>query len=56
METVLAEMRAEDSNISYLVGTLKARIKQHEKRWQELPGTKVRDSVEVKLYDKDGEV
>jgi transposase len=55
-ETVLAEMRAEDRNVSYLVGTPKGRIKQHEKRWLELPWTKVRDSVEVKLYEKDGEV
>ena len=55
-EAVLAEMRAEDSNVSYLVGTPKGRIKQHEKRWLELPWTKVRDSVEVKLYEKDGEV
>ena len=55
-EAVLAEMRAEDSNVSYLVGTPKGRIKQHEKRWLELPWTKVRDSVEVKLYEKDEEV
>ena len=40
----------------YLVGTPKARIQQHEKKWLDLPWQKVRDSVEVKLYQHEGEL
>jgi transposase len=38
------------------VGTPKARINQHEKKWLDLPWQKVRDSVEVKLYRHEGEL
>ena len=38
------------------MGTPKARIQQHEKKWLDLPWQKVRDSVEVKLYQHDGEL
>jgi hypothetical protein len=38
------------------VGTPKSRITQHEKQWLELPWQKVRDSVEVKLYQHEGEL
>ena len=55
-EAVLAEMRAPGRQISYLVGTPKSRIAKHEKLWLELPWQKVRDSVEVKLYQQDGEL
>src|SRR5205823_1204606 len=34
----------------------KGRIKQHEKKWLDLPWQKVRDSVEVKLYQHEGEL
>ena len=40
----------------YLVGTPKGRINQHEKKWLDLPWQKVRDSVEVKLYEHEGEL
>jgi len=33
-----------------------ARINQHEKKWLDLPWQKVRDSVEVKLYQLEGEL
>ena len=55
-EAVLAAMRAPGREISYLVGTPKSRIAKHEKLWLELPWQKVRDSVEVKLYQEDGEL
>jgi hypothetical protein len=42
--------------VHYLVGTAKSKIKQHEQQWLELPWQKVRDSVEVKLYEQDGEL
>jgi hypothetical protein len=38
------------------VGTPKGRINQHEKKWLDLPWQKVRDSVEVKLYQHEGEL
>ena len=55
-EAVLQEMRAPQRQTFYLVGTPKARINQHEKKWLGLPWHKVRDSVEVKLYAHEGEL
>jgi transposase len=55
-EAVLQEMREPGRQTFYLVGTPKARIKQHEKKWLDLPWQKVRDSVEVKLYQHEGEL
>lgn len=42
--------------MSYLVGTPRSRVAQHEGKWLELPWRKVRDSVDVKIYQHDGEV
>ena len=53
---ILAEMRDPAREVSYLVGTPKSKIKQHEKLWLDLPWQKVRDSVDVKLYGQDGEL
>src|SRR5271157_742297 len=55
-EAILKEMRAPERQTFYLVGTPKGRINQHEKQWLELPWRKVRDSVEVKLYQHEGEL
>jgi transposase len=55
-EAVLQEMREPARQTFYLVGTPKAKIKQHEKKWLDLPWQKVRDSVEVKLYQHEGEL
>jgi transposase len=55
-EAVLAEMRDPSREMFYLVGTPKARVTKYEKQWLELPWTKVRDSVEVKLFSQDGEL
>jgi transposase len=55
-EAILAEMREPQRQTFYLVGTPKGKINQHEKKWLDLPWQKVRDSVEVKLYEKDGEL
>jgi Transposase DDE domain len=54
-EAILAEMRDPRRQISYLVGTPKSRIKKHEQKWLDLPWRKVRDSVEVKLFEQDNE-
>jgi transposase len=55
-EAVLKEMRDPERQTFYLVGTPKGRINQHEKKWLDLPWQKVRDSVEVKLYEHEGEL
>jgi transposase len=53
-EELLAEMRAPEREMFYLVGTPRGKIRQYEKKWLALPWNKVRDSVEVKLF-ADGE-
>jgi transposase len=55
-EAILQEMRQPERQTFYLVGTPKGRINQHEKKWLDLPWHKVRDSVEVKLYQHEGEL
>jgi hypothetical protein len=55
-ETILKDMREPERETFYLVGTPKGRISQHEKKWLDLPWRKVRDSVEVKLYQHEGEL
>jgi transposase len=55
-EAILKEMRDPERQTFYLVGTPKGRIHQHEKKWLDLPWQKVRDSVEVKLYQHEGEL
>jgi len=55
-EAMLKEMREPERQTFYLVGTPKGRINQHEKKWLDLPWQKVRDSVEVKLYEHEGEL
>jgi transposase len=55
-EALLKEMRAPERQTFYLVGTPKGKINQHEKKWLDLPWQRVRDSVEVKLYEHEGEL
>jgi transposase len=55
-EAILKEMRAPERQTFYLVGTPRGRIHQHEKKWLDLPWQRVRDSVEVKLYEHEGEL
>ena len=55
-EAVLQEMRASRQETFYIVGTSRPKVKQYEKQWLELPWQKVRDSVEVKLFAKEGEL
>jgi hypothetical protein len=53
-EDVLAEMRAADPPIYYLVGTPRARVRQTRGHWEALPWQKIKDTVEVKLF-REGE-
>jgi transposase len=55
-EAILTEMRTSRQETFYLVGTSRAKVKQYEKKWLELPWHKVRESVEVKLFAEDGEL
>ncbi len=55
-DAILAEMRDPERQMFYLVGTSKSGINQYEKKWLDLPWQKVRDSVEVKLFNNEGEL
>jgi transposase len=55
-EALLAEMRDPARQMFYLVGTPKGRVNQHEKKWLDLPWQQVRESVQVKLYEQEGEL
>jgi hypothetical protein len=55
-EEILLEMQGPGREIFYLVGTPKGKIQQYEKKWLDLPRQKVRDSVDVKLFEQDGEL
>jgi len=54
-EAVLAEMRASDPPVHYLVGTPKGRLTQLEKLLLDKPWQEVRTGVHVKLLAQDGE-
>jgi transposase len=55
-EALLQAMRDPARQTFYLVGTPKGRVNQHEKKWLELPWQQVRESVQVKLYEHEGEL
>jgi hypothetical protein len=55
-EKLLAQMRASDPPVHYLVGTPKGRLSRLEGRLIELPWKDVRDGIEVKLLPEDKEV
>jgi hypothetical protein len=55
-EAVLAEMRASDPPVQYLVGTPKGRLNRLEKQLIEKPWRKAREGVDVKLLAQDEEL
>ena len=55
-EAVLAEMRASDPPVQYLVGTPKGRLSRLEKQLLDKPWQQAREGVAVKLLAKDGEL
>jgi hypothetical protein len=55
-EEVLAQMRASDPPVQYLVGTPKGRLGKLEAELSELPWKEVRQGVEVKLLPQQGEL
>jgi hypothetical protein len=55
-EAALAQMRASDPPVQYLVGTPKGRLNRLEKHLIEKPWRKAREGVEVKLLAQDEEL
>ena len=55
-EAVLAEMRASETPSYYLVGTPRGRLRKMEQGFLSRPWTAVRDSVQTKLVEQDGEL
>jgi hypothetical protein len=55
-EEVLAEMRASEVPLYYLVGTPRGRLSQMERDFLPRPWTAVRASVQVKLVEQDSEL
>lgn len=55
-EEVLAELRAADPQVRYLVGTPKGRLTKLEAAFSERPWSEVRSQLRVKLLPQDGEL
>jgi transposase len=55
-EEVLKEMREASSPVAYLVGTPRGRLSKLEKEFLQRPWAKVKESVEVKLLAREGEL
>jgi transposase len=55
-EAVLAEMRASETPMHYLVGTPRGRLSQLEQAFLTKPWAQARERVEVKLVEQDGEL
>ncbi len=55
-EETLQVMRDPARTTFYLVGTPRGKIKKYEKAWLNLPWQQVRESVDVKLFEQDGEL
>ena len=55
-EEVLAEMRASDPPVHYLVGTPTGRLSRHEQAFLELPRQTVPAGVQVKLLAEEGQL
>ena len=55
-EEVLAELRAADPQVRYLVGTPKGRLTKLETALSALPWSEVREQLRVKLLPQDGEL
>jgi Transposase DDE domain len=55
-EAVLAEMRQSATPMCYLVGTPRGRLSQMERQFLDKPWTEVRETLQVKLVEQDGEL
>ncbi len=52
----MKDIRTTQGQTFYLVGTPKGKINQHQKKWLDLPWHRVRESMDVKLYQHEGEL
>ena len=55
-EEQLEDLHTGDPQVKYLVGTPRSRVKKTKDIWEELPWTKVKDTVEVKLFKEKEEL
>ncbi len=55
-EAVLSEMRQSTTPMCYLVGTPRGRLSQMERQFLDKPWTEVRETLQVKLVEQDGEL
>jgi transposase len=55
-EEVLSEMRTAETTVHYLVGAPRGRLTQLEQSFLTKPWSQVREQVQVKLVERDGEV
>lgn len=55
-EAQLQALRASNPEVKYLVGTPRARVKATRDQWESQPWSKVRDTVEVKLFKEADEL
>jgi transposase len=55
-EEQLKNLRASHPEVKYLVGTPRARVKATRDQWESQPWSKVRDTVEVKLFKEADEL
>src|SRR5258708_30066643 len=55
-EALVKEMGPSRQETFYLVGTSRAKIREYEKQWLELPWHQGRESVQVKLFARNGEL
>ena len=55
-EEQLADLRASDPSVKYLVGTPRAQVKATRDQWEPQPWTQVRDTVAVKLFKENDEL
>src|ERR1700739_362280 len=55
-EAVLAEMRAAETPTHYLVGTPRGRLSQLQQEFLPKPWAEVREAVQVKMVEQDGEL
>ena len=55
-EEQLEDLRTGEPQVKYLVGTPRSRVKKTKDVWEALPWTKVKDTVEVKLFKEKEEL
>lgn len=55
-EEQLTEIRKVHPTVKYLVGTPRTQVRAKRERWESLPWEKVRDTVEVKRFEENGEL